>query len=370
MPIERMGEYPPCLLFTVAFFGIDRHIVRQSFDQCVYPLLAFGDLIREWGIPKAVYIDNTMAAACKKNTGGARNRFRFKLAEDDPIGLLPSLNVDVRFTTPAHGQAKPIERAFRDLRQTMDAHPRFGAQGTKDNPLLIEDFLAVLREEITRHNAEPGRRTPVCQGRSFREVFAASYADHSALIARPTEEQVRRCLLAAERVRSNSESGAVALGQGPHGPNLYWAKELARHAGQQLVVRFDPDDLHQAVHVYRLDGTYLCAAECTWRAGFADTASGRAYARWRTRHTKATREAAEAHKRMQSAVAAGLLARAPTVPGPPDTPVRRGHFGTVARNGAAAAHELDTDQDDIYEARFGAVVNAALAARPPKPRMD
>ena len=247
----------------------------------------------------------------------------------------------------------------------------FGAQGTKENPLLIDDFLAVLREEITRHNAEPGRRTPVCQGRSYREVFDASYAAHSDRIPRPTEEQVRRCLLAAERVRSNSESGAVALGQGPHGPNLYWAKELARHAGRQLMVRFDPDDLHQQIHVYSLDGRYLCAAECTWRAGFSDTGAGRAYARWRKRHTKATRDAAEAHRRMRSAAAAGLLARAPADPGPPDTPVRRGQFGVVAR-GRTAAPEVrpDGDADDLYEDRFGSVVSAALAAQPPKPRMD
>lgn len=308
--------------------------------------LAFGDLIKDYGLVKAVYIDNTMAAACKKNTGGARNRFRFKLREDDPIGLLPSLGVDVRFTTPAHGQAKPVERAFRDLRQKIDTHPKFGNRGTKDNPLPIEEFMEVLQAEIARHNAEPGRRTPVCQGRSFREVFEESYRANADKIVRPTAEQIRRCLLAAEKVRAHSESGAVALGKGPHGENLYWSEKLMRHAGQHLVVRFDPDDLTKAVHVYTLDGRYIGEAECTWSAGFNSTDQGRAYHRARNHMRKATKEAAKAKKRMTQAAAASMMAPPPTEGGAPETNVRRGDFTPTRRKVVGVEPEPQRDEED------------------------
>lgn len=311
--------------------------------------LAFGDLIRRYGKPRIAYIDNTMAAACKKNTGGARNRFRFKLKDGDPIGLLPSLGVDVRFTTPAHGQSKPIERAFKDLRQKIDKHPKFGNRGTKDNPLTIEEFVEVMEAEIARHNAEEGRKTPVCQGRSFKQVFEESYRANADKIARPTDEQIRRCLLAAEKVRGHSESGAVALGKGPHGENLYWSEKLMRHAGQHMVVRFDPDDLTQAVHVYTLDGRYIGEAECTWAAGFDSTSQGRAYFRARNHMRKATKEAAKAQKRMSAAAAASLMATPPTDGGAPETNVRRADF-TPTRRQAVGVSADQPHPDDAADA--------------------
>jgi hypothetical protein len=39
--------------------------------------LAFGDLVERWGIPEAVLLDNTLAAANKTMSGGIRHRFRF-----------------------------------------------------------------------------------------------------------------------------------------------------------------------------------------------------------------------------------------------------------------------------------------------------
>src|SRR3546814_11714863 len=82
------------------------------------------------------------------------------------------------------------------------------------------------------------------------------------------------CRLAAENVRADRESGAVHLVG-----NRYWGEVLHAHRGEALTVRFDPDALHEGVHVYRLDGSYVGFAECLVAAGFADTTAVREHSR-------------------------------------------------------------------------------------------
>jgi len=40
-------------------------------------------------------------------------------------GLFTSLGCQIHFATPYHGQAKPIERAFRDMAKSIELDPRF-----------------------------------------------------------------------------------------------------------------------------------------------------------------------------------------------------------------------------------------------------
>ena len=40
------------------------------------------------------WIDNTRAAANKDVTGGVKNRYRFKVSEDEPLGLIPQLGAE------------------------------------------------------------------------------------------------------------------------------------------------------------------------------------------------------------------------------------------------------------------------------------
>lgn len=306
--------------------------------------LAFGDLVDRWGLPRAVYLDNTMAAANTVMTGGVHRRYRFAVRDEPIVGILPQCGVEVCFVKPAHGQSKPIERAFRDLRQLIDHHPKYGAQGTKAHPLPIADWLAIFEAEIAAHNAQTGRRGGNFNGRSFDAVFAESYA--RATVRKATAEQRRLWLLAADKVTVNRADGSIALGRGPMGENRYWAESLLAHMGRKVVARFDPQKLHDPVHVTTLDGTYIGAAECTWRAGFDDSETGRAYHRARNRFEKASKEAARARQAMSELEA---IRKVPDVI-PPDAPtpaVIEGAFGrpTLAAE-AAPPPPARTGTDD------------------------
>lgn len=301
--------------------------------------LAWGDLISKHGIPPLVYIDNTTAAASKWLTGGTKNRYRWKIRDEDPLGIIPSMGSDVRFVRPGHGQSKPIERANKELRERIDSHPQFDGRGTKGRPIPLDEFLQVMEAEFAWYNAKEGRDTLAAAGRSFDATYKASY--ERATIKKATAEQRRRCLLAAERVHAHRETGAIELGRGPHGANRYWMESLTAYHGEYLVARFDPHAMHDPVHVYTLDGRYIGEAPCTFQAGFDDADAAQTYHRETARFKRHTKRALEAEKRAKTAAVAKRLPE-PTTPDTPDAKVVE-----LARpqRKRAAGHDVVADEE-------------------------
>ncbi len=284
--------------------------------------LVCGDMIEDWGIPEHIVLDNGREFAAKFLTGGTKTRYRFKVREDDIPGLFLSLGCEVHWATPYSGQSKPIERAFRDMCDNIAKDPRFDGAYTGNNveakpedygkrAIDLDEFLSVLSEGIEEHNSREGRRSEVAWGRSFADVFDAAYA--TSPIRKATEEQRRLWLLGAEGVRANTQTGQVRF-MG----NEYWADWMNDVAGQRLVIRFDPADLWQGLHVYSADNRYLGHADCLVKAGFLDAGAARAQSKARRAYVRAEREALKAHRVMKAAeLGEALDAAAP----PPSEPI-------------------------------------------------
>lgn len=279
---------------------IDRTENTQSFR------LSFGDMIEKYGIPEKVLLDNTRVAANKKMSGGVPNRFRFKVKEDDPVGLMPQLGIEVIWATPYHGQAKPIERAFRDLCETIAKAPECAGAYTGNNPTAkpenygskavpLDLFIAHVEREINRHNARPNRQTKVCGGtKSFDQVFEESYA--SAPIRKDIRPEVRRLwLLESDAVVARKPDGHLE-----YMGNRYWHHSLLQLIGTKLVLRFDPENVKQPVHVYRLDGSFVATADCIEDKGFFDQASAKNHLKAKGDFKKAARLLADAQVRLDA----------------------------------------------------------------------
>lgn len=268
--------------------------------------LAFGDLVEDFGVPDHVYLDNGRGFASKWLTGGAPTRYRFKVKADEPTGIFKTMGVQMHWCQPYHGQAKPIERAFRDLCEYVARHPAFAGAYTGNNPtakpenygsraIPIALFKQVLDEEIVAHNARTGRRGGICHGRSFDEVFRESYDERKQRgeIHLPVEHQRLLWLLTAEAVTAKRPTGEITLAG-----NRYWTEQLVEHAGTSVVVRFDPDKLHETVWVYQMDGRLIAPADCIASAGFGDTTAARDHARQKKRFKRAAKDMLEAERRM------------------------------------------------------------------------
>jgi transposase InsO family protein len=273
--------------------------------------MAFRSVFEQYGIPNKVWLDNGRAFASKDITGGIPNRYRFQVKAEEPTGILTSMGMEIHWTTPYHGQAKPIERAWRDLCETVAKHPAFEGAYTGNKPtakpenygskaIPLDKFIEVLNTEIAAHNARGKRRSLVCGGKlSFNEAFNASY--QVTPIRKATTEQLRMLLLASNPVTAG-KSGEVFLFD-----NRYWNPTMAALSGKRLILRFDPDALHDGVHVYTLQNEYITYAECTHLTGFGDVVAAQENARNVRRKKRANKELLEAERRIETARVAALL---------------------------------------------------------------
>lgn len=318
-------------------------------ENMALAMMSFGDVLDDYGIPDEAVLDNGRAYASKWFTGGTPTRYRFKVREDDPEGVLTSLGVKVHWATPYSGQSKPIERAFRDFCDDIAKHPAFAGAYVGNKPdakpenygsraVPIDEFEAVVAQGIIDHNAREGRTGGVCAGRSFDQVFAESYAETP--IRKATSEQRRMLLMGAEDRRADRESGAIwFLG------NVYWGALSSELAGRRLIVRFDWERLHDGLHVYDLGNRYLGHLPCMEKGDFISFADAKAHGKARRAFVRAVKEQAAAVARMEAAQLAALhRERGAEAPETPETRVVRPRFGrggalAVARESFAAAFD-------------------------------
>ncbi len=314
--------------------------------------LALGDMVSTYGVPDHCWLDNGRGFAAKWLTGGAPTRYRFKVKEEDAAGVLTTLGVQVHWTTPYSGQSKPIERAFRDFCSDIAKDPRFAGAYTGNTPMAkpenygktavpIDTFIAVVSEGITLHNARQGRRAAVVNGRSFDDVFLDSY--RVSPIRRASEEQKRLWLLAAENLTSRRDGSIELLG------NRFWSEQLVDYAQHKLIVRFDPQALHDQVHAYRLDGSYICSAPVIEAVGFSDVDAARRHAAQRNKWMRAQKDMLEAERVIGIDQVAALLPKVDDAPAPEPTVVRP-MFGT-AGNTALAARAIEETETEEREDR-------------------
>jgi len=274
--------------------------------------LSFANLVEKFGIPTDAQFDNGRGFAAKMLTGGVQTRYRFKILEEDPTGIFLALGCRIHFAIPRTPQAKTIERSFRDLAESVSKHPRFAGAYVGNRPdakpenygsraVDLAVFLETLNEEVIRHNARKGRRSALCGGKlSFDEVFNDSYAH--CVIRKATAEQRRTLLLAAEGVRASKKDGSIHLAK-----NRYFDEVLLPLAGKALIARFDPEKLHECVYVYRLDGSFVCKADCVQATGFADTEAAREHLRLKRQNRKREKEILKNEVRIDALQAAAML---------------------------------------------------------------
>lgn len=304
--------------------------------------LAAGDMIETYGIPAHVLFDNGREFAAKSITGGAATRFRFKVKAEDPLGLFENLGCKVHWASPYHGQAKPIERAFRDMCSSIAKDVRFDGAYTGNTVMAkpedygsraidLEVFLKVLSEGIVEHNARQNRRSQVAFKRSFAEVFDESYA--AAPIRKATEAQRRLWLLGSDEVTADKLSGAVWFQK-----NEFWDGWMQGLAGERVTVRFDPADFHAGLHVYAQDGAYLGHAPIRQAVGFFDQDEARLHARARKEWMSAEKRALKALRKFEAADVGRMLDEvAPAMAGPVEAKVVKPVFGKGAKPGRPAA---------------------------------
>lgn len=332
--------------------------------------LSFMDVIKKYGIPEDFHItiDNTRAAANKWLTGGVKNRYRFKVREDDPKGLFVVIGGNIHWTSvvagKGWGQAKPVERAFGvgGMEEYIDKHPALAGAYTGPNPQAkpenyasravdAELFLQTIAEGVAMFNARIGRDTEMCEGRySFDQVFERDFPN--TIVRKPTEEQLRMFLLPAEAVtvKFNGEFTLHAGGSLLNQKNRYHNAALMGISPRKVVVRFDPQNLHGDVYCYTLDGRFLCAASCIEKVGFGDTQAAREHGLAKKQLRKATKALVKATIKKDALEVSELMPRL-TEPEPPESRVV-GIYRPVGNTVIVQQPDTEDDYDEEMERNF------------------
>ena len=317
--------------------------------------LVIGDMVTNHGIPDKCLLDNGRAFASKWISGGSPNRYRFKVRDEDPLGLFTALGVEIIWALPYSGQSKPIERAFRDLAEDIAKHPFCAGAYTGNTPdakpenyasraIPFSEFTPHVARMIAEHNARPGRKAGNAKGRSFDETFSASLEDPATLVRWPTENQRALWLLAGERIRAKKGSGEIHIFG-----NRYWNEALNAHAGNNVTVRFDPDHLTRPIRVYDANDNLICVADCIADTGFFDTAAARDHAAKRNQLTKTIRESARLHAELSPDALAEIYGAGKLTPEPKPEPPK---FKRIANGGLRAEPEAKAEWDEQSEEAF------------------
>lgn len=312
--------------------------------------LVIGDMVERYGIPDRISLDNGRAFTSKSISGGAKTRFRYKIRDEDPNGLLVALGVEIHWTTPYSGQSKPIERAFRDLADTIAKHPVCAGAYVGNKPdakpenygskaVELDVFKKLVDQEIHAHNTREGRTTPIAKGRSFAQVFADSIAEPTTIVRWPTLAQKSLWLMAAERIRTKKSNGEISLYD-----NRYWCEALTAYAGQKVTVRFDPQKLFAGVKIYDAEDRLIAEAPCIDDSGFHDVAAANVQARTRNNYMKVLREQKRLHARLSAEALSQIYAAGDIETETSNQPIRS-KVTRIATTGRAGNLALAVSED-------------------------
>lgn len=329
--------------------------------------LCIGDMVEKYGIPEEIYLDNGRSFASKWITGGMKTRYRFKIREEEPQGLLTTLGVNVHWTTPYSGQSKPIERAFKDLCDTIAKHPFCAGAYTGNSPTNQPDnygkravdedlFRDFVDTQIRLHNAREDRNTENAKGISFDQAFMRSVEAPGTIIRWPSQGQKSLWLLAADQLRAKKGNGEIAL----YG-NRYWAPALSGYAGKTVTARFDPDKLRDGLRVYDIKDQYICDAELIEDSGFDDVNAARKHSANRNQYLKLMRQQEQLHVQMTADELARLYSSNIPEAGEPVRPsIPR--IASAKRNGNAQPVEVTEAWDEEVEKNFSAGLRLVAAS--------
>jgi hypothetical protein len=271
--------------------ALDADLVRGAF---LAALKTTGRLI-----PRKIQLDNGMENAAKEITGGAPWRRRGKVKEDEIIGLFPMLDIEVEWTTTAHGQAKPVERLFGTLAQMVETRPELRGAYCGHSPearpeewdaskaVPVEVLENLLDEEIAAYHRTPHRGNAM-GGKSPMQVYTDQINRKDYPMRRITEAQQRLCAYSAVPIVIRRDASFTILGA------AYWSEGTAKLApGKGYYARYNPDNLSDTVYVYRKEKR-LCEARRKELTPFNDKATAKDIMKKRAAYTKSTKQRAAA----------------------------------------------------------------------------
>jgi len=279
---------PLRLRFTGIQCFRSRKLVGWSFSPVESSLsiaTAMRGALERFGPPEIFYVDN--GKAFKKVGRGAEDGAASENTADhsciETDGILAWLGIKPQYCLPYHGQSKPIERAWRTIKEQFEIEcpaytggkPELRPDSTtvamvrhrkllKMGPahlrhsehLPASAFMALFAAYIDKYNNSPHGGEGM-DNRTPNEVFASEIWPEQ----RPAPGPAELAMAMAKRdVRTVKECAVVLGGRRYIGDDELAAKALHDRAEQKVIIAYDPNDC-SGLAVLDLHGCYLCWAK-------------------------------------------------------------------------------------------------------------
>lgn len=241
-------------------------------------LASFGmALERAQVIPENAKLDNGREYAAKSVSGGQETRYRFKITQDEPPGILTRIGTKARWAKPYRGQDKPIESFWNFVASRCDKAPEFQGAYCGRNPVAkpedfdprkaipIDVFAAKLAAVLEFFNNRPHTGQGM-DGKSPLQVYGeltqlAKDLPDDERFREPDPAHIRLCKMGVATIKPSAKDCSLTLKIGGYGERRYWSQELARQNGavlsRKLFVYYDLESPDASVSVY--DGeNWLC----------------------------------------------------------------------------------------------------------------
>ena len=212
-------------------------------------------------IPKVAYLDNGRAFKGQYFNGATD-------FEGEVTGLYSRLGIQTCFATAYHGQAKPVERFFKNMLEIESLLPSYVGNSIDNKParmhrgeklhiqlweqfgngtgaLTLEQTHMILAAWFDDYASRPSRSKHL-NGKSPLEVFQAGRGPG-------VDAQELALLMMSTVVKRVRKEGVYLLGEYYYHPCLYGLRE-------PVVVRHDLRE-RSCVYIYRQDGEFLGIAE-------------------------------------------------------------------------------------------------------------
>lgn len=258
--------------FIVAWCDMRTRMVlgaRGGFNATSSLVLAsFHSAAARVGIkPSKALLDNGREYAAKSVTGGQKTRYRFKINDDDKLGILTRMGVTVDWARPYRGQEKPIESFWKYIANHLDKLPEFqGAycgKNTVSKPedfdrnkaIPIEAYAAKLAEILEEFNREHAHRGQGMDGKAPAQLYdALMQAEPHKEWPRVTAEDLRLLCLEQKTLTLNNKDASIRFSFPGYGEIRYWSDELAdlplSARSKKYTVFYNPEDPAIPVLVY------------------------------------------------------------------------------------------------------------------------
>jgi hypothetical protein len=170
-----------------------------------------------------------------------------------------------------------------------------GRGGSQATAIPIAEFKELSAQVVAEFNATPGRSGFGCNGRSYDEIFAESYA--KSKVRKPSKELHRRLLCDQEVATVSHGTVRINAGKGDSKHRYCLNFHTIEH-GEKVAVVFNPKNLSEQVEIYDLEGRILGTADWMPVVAYNDKDAAREHAGLRAQRNKAVKTAAKLTTRM------------------------------------------------------------------------